>query len=169
MRATSTCPGCGLELVRHPGRTHPYIGASPACWALYGDVLARGYGDARYRPAHTLAVDTYAVQHPGVPEQRAIRSVAVHLMRLCLVFERGLRPQDGRRLPARFLLRQPELRWLDPPRPNGGITVAEVHAAAGPEDHARRVAEWAADVWHAWAPHHETVRAWVDHSLGPAG
>ena len=36
----SVCPGCGLELEVVDGPTHDYIGASPACWALYGQVLA---------------------------------------------------------------------------------------------------------------------------------
>jgi hypothetical protein len=77
---TSACPGCGLELPEHDGPTHAYIGASPACWALYGEL--------RYPPSHRLTVDVYAVQHPGGDERRAIQSVALHLMALCLVLER---------------------------------------------------------------------------------
>ena len=60
------CPGCGLELPQRDGPVHPYIGASAACWSLYGEVLTREYGDASYRSAHRLTLDAYAVQHPGV-------------------------------------------------------------------------------------------------------
>ena len=84
----SACPGCGLDLPEHDGPTHAYIGASPACWALYGELLAREYGELRYPPSHRLTVDVYAIQHPGGGERRAIQSVAVHLMALCLVLER---------------------------------------------------------------------------------
>jgi hypothetical protein len=38
--------------------------------------------DAAYRRRHHLVVDTYAVQHPGVPSPQAIQSVAIHLIRL---------------------------------------------------------------------------------------
>ena len=36
MTATHTlCPGCQAQLAPADGPTHRYIGASPACWALY--------------------------------------------------------------------------------------------------------------------------------------
>src|SRR5689334_17173258 len=79
-QATSACPGCGLVLAEHDGPTHAYIGASPACWAKYGELLVREFGELRNPEVHRLSVDTYAVQHPGVPERRSIQSVAVHLM-----------------------------------------------------------------------------------------
>jgi hypothetical protein len=44
---------------------------------------------------HPLTVDTYAVQHPGVPERRTSQSLALHLITLCLVIERGADPRDG--------------------------------------------------------------------------
>jgi hypothetical protein len=36
-----------------------------------------------------LAVDAYAVQHPGTTERRAVQSVAVHLISLYFVLERA--------------------------------------------------------------------------------
>jgi Family of unknown function (DUF5946) len=94
-----------------------------------------------------------------VPESRAIRSVAVHLMALCLVFEHGYEPQAvTKRMGG--LLRGVEPEWLEPPHPNGTLTVE--HPLAAPLDrHAERVREWAEDVWHAWRPHHPTVSAWT--------
>ena len=47
------------------GPTHPYYGCSPACWARYGEVLAREFQDPAYFGLHQLTVDAYAVQHPG--------------------------------------------------------------------------------------------------------
>ena len=72
----SRCQGCGLVLPVRTGPTHPYIGACPACWALFGDVLAREYGDPAYFRPHQVTVDTYAVQHPGTPERRSIQARA---------------------------------------------------------------------------------------------
>jgi hypothetical protein len=51
--------------------------------------------------------------------------------------------------------------WLDPPGNLGDVTVLEVLDAGDPEEHMERVRGWAASVWGAWAPHHETVRRWA--------
>jgi hypothetical protein len=103
------------------------------------------------------------VQHPGVPERRSIQSVAVHLMALCLVLERGFTPQAAtRRMGA--LVERARPQWLEPPVPNGRLTV-EHPLAAPPGDHTERVREWAADVWAAWSPHHAQVNAWLDSYL----
>lgn len=158
---TIRCPGCGLRVADSDGPTHPYIGAAPGCWALYGEVLAREYGELRYPEVHRLTVDAYAAQHPGVPSRRSIQSVAVHLVSLHLVLERGF---DGRRATEairRVLAARPRLAWLDPPPRLGGSTVADVLGADTPADHERRVRLWADDVWAAWVPHHATVRGWA--------
>jgi hypothetical protein len=159
------CPGCGLVLPDRDGPVHPYLGCSPPCWALYGEVLARDYGNPAYFRVHQLTVDAYAVQHPGVPERRTIQSLALHLITLCLVIERGADPDDGPALHRR-LAKGPGFRWLEPPRPLGRVTVADVHRAASAAEHERRVRTWAADVWAAWEPHHATIRDWIERSLG---
>ena len=89
--ATEPCPGCGTLVPDTDGPTHPYIGASPGCWAIYGEVLAREYGEYAYPPVHRLTVD--AAQHPGVPSQGSVRSVALHLISLYLILERGYEPE----------------------------------------------------------------------------
>ena len=162
---TSACPGCGLELPNPDGPTHAYIGASPACWALYGELLAREYGELRYPPSHRLTVDVYAVQHPGRPERRAIQSVAVHLIALCLVLERGVATVAVRDLMGRVLARKPKLEWLEPPEPNGTVTVRDVLASRDLAEHAAKVDRWARDVWDAWSLHHNRVRGWLDEGL----
>jgi hypothetical protein len=159
----SLCPGCELVLPLHRGPTHAYLGASPACWSLYGQ-LPTAFG--RYAVGdrlRRLALDTYALQHPGRPEMRSVQSVAVHAMGLCVMLERGaedrrVKPVLGRR-PTR---RAPALHWLEPPRPNGSLTVRTTLRADGADTHALLVEAWAADVWAAWEPHHDTIRRWLD-------
>jgi hypothetical protein len=160
----STCPGCGLTLPARAGPTHAYIGASPACWALYGEVLAREYDDPRYARLHQITVDTYAVQHPGVPERRSIQSVALHLITLCLVLEDGADPREGPTLHGR-LAESSSFHWLEPPSSNGHITVVDVLRARTPTEHERMVEAWARDVWSAWSQHHATVRDWIERTL----
>jgi hypothetical protein len=157
MARTTACPGCGLALPELNGPTHPYLGASAACWALYGELLAEQY--ARYEGGpHRLSVDAYAVQHPGVPERRSIRSVCLHLTRLCLMLERGVPGERAAELMVAVGERIDDMRWLEPPRPNGSVTVSDVLGGVTPDD-------WARDVWAAWSPHHGTVREWISRSL----
>ena len=155
-------------LSSHAGPTHPYIGASPACWALFGEVLAREYGDPKYFRLHQVTVDTYAVQHPGLPERRSIQSVAVHLITLCLVLEDGADPAEGPKLHKRLAVSN-SFHWLEPPHPNGRITVADVLEARTPAEHEALVDAWARDVWVAWKPHHATVRSWIARAFSDDG
>lgn len=171
---SKSCTGCGLVLPISDGPVHAYIGSSAACWALFGELLAREFNDPEYFGAHQLTVDTYAVQHPGVPERRSIQSVGLHLMTLCLVFEHGADPSHGPELHKR-LVNRPAFHWLEPPRVPGRMTVADVLTAGDPQEHTELVRAWARDVWDAWAAHHPVVRGWINQSLvypphhGPAG
>jgi hypothetical protein len=145
------------------GPTHLYLGASPGCWAVYGEVLGKEYADySRFAPVHRLTVDAYAAQHPGTPSPQAVGSVGVHLIRLHLQLEGGL-PHD--RANAAMLHISSRLKkdfvWLDPPARLGELTVLYVHGARDPEGHVGRVREWAESAWEAWSAHHETVRRWA--------
>jgi hypothetical protein len=84
-QCTSACPGCGLVLPVHAGPTHAYMGASPACWRLYGQASTLSWGSADDLPLPRLVADAYGAQHPGRRQVRAVQSVAVHLMGLCLI------------------------------------------------------------------------------------
>lgn len=155
------CAGCGALVPDVEGPTHDYIGASPGCWAIYGEVLAREFSDERYGAVHQLTADTYAAQHPGTPSRKTRQSVAVHLMSLYLTLECGQRPEQVRTAMKQAASASREFTWLDPPASLGALTILDVHAAAGPVEHQERVRRWARSVWKAWTPHHETIRRWV--------
>ena len=160
------CPGCGVLLPETGGPTHRYIGASPGCWAAFGRISEKEYGDFRYARVHGLTVDAYWAQHPGEPIPQAIRSVAVHLVGLCLQMERGLRPDElyavHKRISSLAKEGRKDIVWLDPPASPGETTILYVLDARGPDEHAERVRAWARSVWEAWSPHHETVRRWAE-------
>ena len=39
-KITEPCVGCGAQVPKKQGPTHEYIGASPGCWELFGQLLA---------------------------------------------------------------------------------------------------------------------------------
>lgn len=159
------CPGCGLVLPMSGGPTHRYFGASAACWALFGELLAREFSDAAYFSVHQLTVDTYAVQHPGVSERRSIQSVGLHLMTLSLFLQGVTDISEGPKLHKRVMVNRPAFYWLEPPQLSGRLTVADVLEARDAREHDELVRAWARDVWEAWAPHHSVVREWIGQSL----
>ncbi|MGH8939870.1 MAG: DUF5946 family protein [Actinomycetes bacterium] len=119
------------------------------------------------RPAtdafHQLVVDSYAVQHPGGDDPRAVRSVGIHLMTLCLFLEHGTDPAVGTGLHKRMVER-PVFHRLMPPEQRGRLTCLDV-PTGGPVAEARsRVYAWAQDAWAAWSAHHGTVRTWLSSS-----
>ena len=160
MAENVACVGCGAMVEDLPGKPHPYLGASAGCWQIYGRVLAREYEayDA-LRDTHLYTVDAYSLQHPGVPERRSIQSVSLHLVRLHLAFERGLRVPEIMAATRKLLRERSRFVWLTPPTPNGTMTVADVPAAGGVDEHRRAVLAWAENVWAAWAPHHAYASA----------
>ena len=65
-------PGCReLYLPTQATATHEYIGASPACWETFSELLAREFADPAYGAVHRHTVDVYAVQHPGEDGRRS--------------------------------------------------------------------------------------------------
>ena len=151
------CVGCGALVADIDGPTHAYLGASPGCWAVFGEVLAIRYAGAG-GAAESLLTDTYMVQHPGVPERRASQSVWVHLVALCLALEHGM--AAGARIQAmrRMLVGAPEFPWLEPPAHVGPLTIFDIRAADHPEDRAVVIGHWAETTWAAWASHHPAIR-----------
>lgn len=159
------CPQCGVTAPPSPIEAHPYFGASTGCWALYGTVLEREYSDPQFFQNHRLTVDAYALQHPGGDDPRAIQSVNIHLIALCLFYEFHM---PAARIPAvmsaiikRMKTTQSQFEYLSPPPQLGSMTAADIAPLQNVEAHLSGVAEWAQQVWAAWSPHHGVARTHV--------
>ena len=160
------CPGCGeLYLPTTATETHGYIGASPACWQAFTELLAREYADPAYGVVHRHTVNVYAVQHPGADARQQRQSVAVHLVALCHWLEHGLTAAQLN--PTTQALASSKADWprLAPPE-RYAMTVVDVLRATSGEQHVRVTRAWAESVWEAWSAHHDVVRAWARESLG---
>lgn len=147
------CPMCGA--IVPDGLTR--------CRDAFNEVCEREYSDPGFGAVHLLTVDAYALQHS---EEHGPRSNAFHLSRLGRLLERGESPAIGRR-PTRAAGKALESRYrgfpeLEAPAFRGALTIADVHGADDPEDHARRVWAWALSVWEAYRPHQRWARASVE-------
>ena len=164
-RITEECPGCHARYLPHVGdETHPYIGASPACWSTFGEVLAREFGDVAFGRVHRHTVDVYAAQHPGTDDRRQRQSVALHLVGICHWLEHGLAFDRLNAITQRLANEDRPWPWLTPPT-SFPITVGDVLVARDGPEHVGLVREWAETTWAAWAAHHDTVRAWARDAL----
>jgi hypothetical protein len=157
------CSGCGVRLPSVDAPAHPYMTCSAACWLRYTDLLAAQYSDPERMAFHQVVVDTYAVQHPDGADPRAIQSVGIHLMTLCLFLEHGTDPSLGTRLHRR-MVRRPVFHQLKAPPTRGRLTMLDVPLNADPRMASRAAYAWAEDVWTAWEAHHQTVRDWIERS-----
>ncbi len=135
--------------------------SSAGCWAAYGEVLAREYSSSVYFEIHRLTVDAYAAQHPGQPSPQNIKSVGYHLIRLCLLLERGLKMEQANEAMLTITKTKEHFIWLTPPASLGSVTVADVHKTDNAEQHKHLVELWAASVWAAWSPHHPVIYSWL--------
>lgn len=157
------CPGCGEMVEKKDGQPHQYIGATQGCWDLFGQILAKEYGEYNFpQLTHRLTVDTYAVQHPGQPSKQSIQSVNIHLISLYLILELGVDGKTVTKKMGEILSKEPKLEWLEPPIVNGRITVLDVSTATNQEEHENKVSEWAEDVWSCWySKHKQTIHKLV--------
>ena len=167
MSATS-CPGCGVVLPDIPdGPTRAYMVSSTGCWAAFGELLAREFGDPASFAVHRLTVDTYAVQHPGGDARRQRQSVAVHLIGLCQTLELRIPPRLLLDVTRRLTASPLEWPYLEPPA-SYALTVTHARDAGDAEAYVRLVTEWADATWQAWSAHHGLVRRWADEWRGKA-
>lgn len=143
------------------GATHKYMLSSAGCWAVYGTLLARDYGEYGYPAVHRLSVDAYAVQHPGQPMKQAIQSVAVHLIGLYCSLERGFSTAQVTKAIGRAAQFSDGLVWLDPPASMGKITVVDAANADGLKEYQYVAKAWAQSAWEAWSAHHDQIRKWA--------
>jgi uncharacterized protein DUF5946 len=146
------CPECGAAVAQ--GRE--------ACQRLFDEVLAREFGDYRYARMHRLTVDVYALQHPA-EYMRSAKSYAAHLTGMYAALEKGGTAETNRAVQQWLNGSKFFPRPGDPaPRQRGVLTIIHVHEAVDPEDHLRRVHEWALSTWQAWRAYHHLARQWVE-------
>lgn len=161
----AACPGCAALLPPVDGPIHRYIGASPACWALYS-ALNAGEPPLTLGSYNGLLVDAYAVQHPGVPSPQAIQSVAVHLLTLYGILVKGVAFDQAlwlriRPLRAGKSSKHSRFVWLTPPSFAGSVTVADIVQAPTTEERPLVVQHYVEGVWSRWAQVHQaTVAQW---------
>jgi hypothetical protein len=167
MRATPSvplecCPGCGVELAAAPTGTHPYIGASSGCWALFAALNNGGELHLAPHPLLPLIIDAYCAQHPGVPGARQIQSVAVHLLALHGVLARGMPVERAQWIRERGVRGSAEERhgrfgWLTPPELSSAGSIAAIVAQPDTEQRTACATAWIAAVHACWAALHGPV------------
>jgi hypothetical protein len=133
--------------------------ASPGCWQAYTELMAGNLPPSREA---ALAVDAYAVTHPGMPGPQSTPSVWIHLITLCCVLERGWPVERAlflRRISADTFRGWP---WLERPDRMGDVTAIDLKAALDRGDGTAAVdltGRWVRGAWSAWSAHHPAVRA----------
>ena len=164
MSQLETCVSCGAMLPAIPaGAVHRYMTSSASCWAAFNalSMLENGAFAA-------LTVDAFAVHHPGTPSPQTIQSVAIHLMVLHGVLERGfessqalwlrLRPGRPSQIP-----KHDRFHWLTPPELTSGITAADVIAATSLLERSDRLEMWVKEVYGLWSARHGAqIAAWFE-------
>ncbi|MBV7330319.1 hypothetical protein KFU94_19125 [Chloroflexi bacterium TSY] len=168
MDALESCPDCRAELPPVDGPTHRYIGASAACWAIFSAL--NNAGEPPLSPASTnqLLVDAYAAQHPGRPSPQAIQSVAVHLLVLYGVFEKGIDPANALWMRRHALQGDPSSKqerfsWLAPPDFSGSLTIVDIIHLPTPEARTELVKQYVEGVWGLWSDSHRlTIVEWYN-------
>lgn len=153
----TVCPGCGLVMPRDAtAASHAYGLSSPECWSVYGEVMAAELDDpVGLGPVHQLTVDAYFAQHPtgGHPD----KSIAIHLVGLWLTQAEGLATGEVPRRQQRLATERTGWPHLEPPARRGSVTAFDVALASSREEHVALVRRWAAEVWRAWAAHHDEI------------
>jgi hypothetical protein len=153
---SGSCPECGAEV----------RGGRAGCQQLFDEVLAREFGDYRYAREHRLMVDAYSLQHPD-EYMRSAKSYAAHLTGAYVAIECGSVAETNRAI-RQWLDGSRSLQRPHQPAPGerGTLTILHVHVAADPEDHVRRVREWAESAWAAWRDYRVLAKQWTDEALG---
>ena len=151
-RPHGSCPECGAVV----------NGGRAACQQLFDEVLAREFGDYRYSREHRLTVDVYSLQHPA-EYMRSAKSYAAHLTGMYAALEEEGAAATTNRAVQQWLSGPKALARPDdpPPRQRGALAITHVHQAGDPDEHVRRVREWAESTWGAWRGYHNLAKQWV--------
>jgi hypothetical protein len=158
MRVTVRCPGCDLLSTDNGGERDERFANSAACWAAYGRLSEQTTALTNGAFVHQTAVDAYGVQHcrPG----KAI-TLVFGLVGLYLVVERE---RTGRQVQLAHMALAKARVPLPDVALGSAISAGTVVAVLDriPDVGIRTaVTEWGSRVWDAYAPAHDTVRAWA--------
>jgi hypothetical protein len=151
------CPACG-HTGPSDGPAHAYMSPSPACWARYGEVLAREYSDRDYWKAHRLLTDAYCGQHSISMDRRARQSLYIHLSALMLHFEDALSESRIVTFLRAAAKSGHDFPYLEMPPANQQVRIDGVYGAADAAQHLVSVTDFARGVFAAWASHHGAFR-----------
>ena len=171
------CPGCGPLFAPADLPTHRYIGASPGCWALYTPLVVgdrpsvdlldgsrisdpdaewpRRSGSAAAE-LDALLVDAYAAQHPGDDSPQAVQSVAVHLLTLHGVLQRGMPAAQALWIRRRALRKKGVFRQLAPPAWGAALTLRHTFSG-GAVERPYAIGDYIESVYQAWGARHTAV------------
>jgi hypothetical protein len=116
--------------------------------------------DAAAGAYRQLAVDAYAVQHPGQPGPQATQSVGGHLVSLYSQLEARQPIARAAAVLTRGIEQKGFFTWLTPPSFEGGHTILFMRDHL--DNPALAAREWAQSAWRAWSAQHAQVRAWYD-------
>ena len=115
---------------------------------------------------HQLTVDAYGAQHAGPRVPRI--GVAFGLIGLHLALDEGWTGGAVRAAHQHLAAHQTEWPRFTAPAAPARLTIAHVVGSPTPEEHARRVRDWAASVWQAWSAKQDRVREWANQTLTAA-
>lgn len=159
----STCPLCRRIDPITESATPTHLATTAVCWAHYRRTVAREYRDPERWTLRGLTRDAYGAQHAGGRSRSAVAATGVHLIGLSLALDRGLDAEGVGTVRAAAVDRLSEgLSWLEPPTSVVEPSIQQVAEAEDIDQYSELVQRWAAEVWAAWAPHHPTVRRWID-------
>ena len=160
------CPGCELILPKSDGPLHRYVGASAACWARFAALSNGGSPPLAPGAMNILLTDAYMVQHPGVPSPQSIQSVAVHLLTLYGVLEKGLPAKSALWIRLRAVRdgsvpKHNRFIWLTPPSFANSLTIHDIIQALTPTERTAVTDQYVRQIWSTWsADYTNTVANW---------
>jgi len=165
---------------RHDGPSDPYGCATPSCWAMFTEILARDYSQYQHLPEHRLVVDAYMVQHPNFATAAGRRSVVIHLTGIYAAVVCHMPFVRIGHMLGEIFPNKEDAPVLAQPLSNGQFNVGDIYVAAGLKDHSKLAWEWGISIWQAWRIHEETLlsclpgkvrvelsKAWPNQLAGP--
>ena len=148
MTEAGPCSGCGAP------------GGTAACRASFEARLARDFADPAFFAVHRMLVDTYALQHPD-DFCASAKSLAAHLVGLCLILEEGASAATGAAFLRDWLNGARALDRPDLPAERGRTILADLAGIDEPSAWRQAVRRWADSTWDAYADLQPLARRWA--------